>query len=122
MNAHINYDLPLALVATCTELNTEPAAGTHHADTSRSTRCLDAAEQSVRRDFLPSGLVEVDHHVGGVATIVANWSINSARDAAWDTPLRYGMSATGTWRPARQPAQRCPLTTSVERLTAGSSE
>src|SRR5262245_4527593 len=32
MNAHINHDLPLALVATCTALATSPDAGAHFAD------------------------------------------------------------------------------------------
>ena len=32
MNAHINHDLPLAMVSTCTALATSPDAGSHFAD------------------------------------------------------------------------------------------
>lgn len=32
MNAHINHDLPLAMVSTCTTLGTTPEAGPHFAD------------------------------------------------------------------------------------------
>src|SRR5262252_8251736 len=31
MNAHINHDLPMAVVTTCAKLGTEPAAGPHFA-------------------------------------------------------------------------------------------
>ena len=30
MNTHINHDLPLAVVATCAALGTEPSAGAHY--------------------------------------------------------------------------------------------
>ncbi|HBW19394.1 MAG TPA: hypothetical protein DEH11_10470, partial [Actinobacteria bacterium] len=51
MNAHINHDLPLAVVSTCTELATAPAAGAHLADYQKVDQLLDAAEQSVRQSF-----------------------------------------------------------------------
>lgn len=87
MNAHINHDLPLAVVATCTALGTEPAAGSHHQDYQRIDELLDAAEQSVRQSFEPADVVTVDRHVAAVTNVIANWSINSARDVAWDTAL-----------------------------------
>src|SRR5262249_13857022 len=47
MNAHINHDLPLAVVATCAALGTSPEAGAHLADYQKVDQLLDAAEQSV---------------------------------------------------------------------------
>ena len=51
MNAHINHDLPLAMVTTCTALATSPDAGSHFADYQKVDQLLDAAEQSIRQSF-----------------------------------------------------------------------
>lgn len=87
MNAHINHDLPLAVVQTCTQLATAPADGSHHADYQQVDVLLDAAEQSIRQSFESRPELAVDHHLQAVATLVCNWSMNSARDVAWDMAL-----------------------------------
>lgn len=87
MNAHINHDLPLAVVETCTELATAPAAGSHHSDYQKVDVLLDAAGQSIRQGFENRPEVAVDHHLQAVANLMCNWSMNSARDAAWDMSL-----------------------------------
>jgi Family of unknown function (DUF5995) len=87
MNAHINHDLPLAVTATCAALGTEPAAGTHLADYQKVDRLLDAAEQAIRQSFESAPELAVDHHLQAVCNLVGCWSINSARDAAWDNCL-----------------------------------
>jgi len=87
MNAHINHDLPLAVVATCADLATAPTDGSHHDDYQKVDALLDASEQSVRESFEPPDVVVVDQHVATVANIIDNWSINAARDVAWDTAV-----------------------------------
>ncbi|HUK69125.1 MAG TPA: DUF5995 family protein [Streptosporangiaceae bacterium] len=87
MNAHINHDLPLAVVSTCADLATSPAAGTHLADYQKVDRLLDAAEQSVRQSFESGPELAVDRHLQAVGNLVANWTINSARDLAWKNSL-----------------------------------
>ena len=87
MNAHINHDLPLALVATCTALATSPDAGAHYADYQKVDQLLDAAEQSVRESFESAPELAVDHHLSAVNNLVASWTINSARDLAWNNCL-----------------------------------
>jgi hypothetical protein len=87
MNAHINHDLPLAVVTTCRQLGTFPTDGSHHADYQKVDGLLDAAEQSVRESFEPADVRGVDRHVGAVLNLVADWDITSARDVAWDTAL-----------------------------------
>jgi hypothetical protein len=87
MNAHINHDLPIALVRTCTELGTAPADGSHHEDYQKVDALLDAAEQSVRQSFEAGAALREDRHAQEVLDLVGNWSINSARDVAWDTAL-----------------------------------
>jgi len=87
MNAHINHDLPLAVVATCAALATAPEAGAHFADYQKVDQLLDAAEQSVRQSFESAPELAVDHHLGAVSNLLANWTINSARDLAWNNSL-----------------------------------
>ena len=87
MNAHINHDLPLAVVATCAALGTSPEAGAHLADYQKVDQLLDAAEQSVRQSFESAAELAVDRHLAAVNDLLANWTINSARDLAWTNSL-----------------------------------
>lgn len=87
MNAHINHDLPIAVVTTCTQLGTAPDDGAHHADYQKVDALLDASEQSIRESFEPTDVRDADHHVAAVANLVSNWSISEARDVAWDTAV-----------------------------------
>lgn len=87
MNAHINDDLPLAVVEACAELGVDPTDGPRHTDYQKVDALLDAAEQSVRESFEPPGVRDVDRHVAAVVNLVANWSITAARDTAWDTAV-----------------------------------
>jgi hypothetical protein len=87
MNAHINHDLPLALVSTCTALATGPEAGSHLADYQKVDQLLDAAEQSIRQSFETAAELAADRDLRAVADLIANWTINSARDLAWNNCL-----------------------------------
>jgi hypothetical protein len=87
MNAHINHDLPIALTQACADLGTAPDEGSLHADYQKVDALLDAAEQSVRQSFESSVVAAGDRHAQAVLDLVGNWSINSARDVAWDTSL-----------------------------------
>ncbi len=87
MNAHINHDLPMAVVSTCADLATSPAAGTHLADYQKVDQLLDAAEQSVRQSFESAPELAVDQHLQAVSNLVGSWTINSARDLAWQNSL-----------------------------------
>jgi hypothetical protein len=91
MNAHINHDLPLAVVQTCTQLASAPDEGSHYDDYQKVDALLDAAEQSVRQSFESSLTLQADRSAQAVLDLVGNWSINAARDVAWDTAL-------GLWR------------------------
>lgn len=83
MNAHINYDLAHAVVATCREFDVEPDDGTIHDDYERINELLAAAEREVRRSFLSDLGHAVDDHVGPVVHLISAFSIDKARDAAW---------------------------------------
>ena len=111
MNAHINHDLPLAVVATCAELDTSPTAGTHHEDYQQIDQLLDASEQSVRESFEPAALRSGDRHVAAVTNLVCDWSINDARDIAWNT-------AQAIWAVRDQQIATRLLTDSLARIVA----
>ena len=87
LNAHINHDLPLAVVSTCQALVTAPDADPHYADYQKVDELLDAAEQSIRESFETAAEVAVDRHMAAVADLIGNWSINDARDLAWTNSL-----------------------------------
>ena len=87
MNAHINHDLPVAMVSTCTALATAPDADPHFADYQKVDQLLDAAEQSIRQSFESAPELAVDRHLSAVDSLIANWTINSARDLAWTNCL-----------------------------------
>ena len=87
MNAHINHDLPLAVVSTCEALATAPEDGPHFADYQKVDQLLDAAEQSVRQSFETAAEQAADRHLAAVADLIGNWSINDARDLAWTNSL-----------------------------------
>jgi hypothetical protein len=111
MNAHINHDLPLAVTGTCAALATSPAAGTHLADYQKVDRLLDAAEQSVRQSFESAPEVAVDRHLQAVCNLVGSWSINSARDVAWNNSLLL-------WDVRENPVARDLLCDSLAATTA----
>ncbi|HUD36916.1 MAG TPA: DUF5995 family protein [Streptosporangiaceae bacterium] len=83
MNAHINHDLPIAVVQTCQELGTTPTSDAHLSDYQKIDRLLDAIEQSVRQSFENAAERAVDRHIQAVCNLIACWSITSARDVAW---------------------------------------
>jgi hypothetical protein len=116
MNAHINHDLPLAMVSTCTALATSPDAGAHSADYQKVDQLLDAAEQSVRQSFESAPELAVDRHLSAVATLIGNWTINSARTWPGPTACCCGRSAiTGSpaasswiaWPPRQRSQAAC---------------
>src|SRR5260370_35897560 len=75
------------MVSTCTALATSPGAGPHSADYQKVDQLLDAAEQSIRQSFESAPELAVDRHLGAVATLRGNWTINSPRDLAWTNCL-----------------------------------
>ena len=84
MNAHINHDLPVAVVTTCRQLGLTPDSPGVEADYRRVNELLAAVQEEVRRSFLDGIALAVDEkYAGPVANLVSGWSITRARDAAW---------------------------------------
>ncbi len=83
MNAHIENDLPLALVETCRARHTSPASAAVRRDYEAVNDVLAAVESGIRRSFLTSIGKRVDKDVGPVVHLVSAWNIDKARDLAW---------------------------------------
>ena len=91
MNAHINRDLPVALVATCRELGIELRDGSpEHADFVRVNVLLASVEARVKRSYLTGWLSVADrlvHRFHRIDDVVAMWDVERARAAAWTNGL-----------------------------------
>jgi hypothetical protein len=87
MNAHINRDLPVALVSTCRELGLDLGEGSReHADFVRVNVLLAQVERQVKSAYLTGWLAWVDrlvHRFHRLDDVVAMWDVDRARDAAW---------------------------------------
>jgi Family of unknown function (DUF5995) len=87
MNAHINRDLPVALVSTCRELGVALEEGSpQHHDFETVNTLLASTETQVKQQYVTGWLRAVDrlvHRVDRLDDIVAMWDVGRARDAAW---------------------------------------
>jgi Family of unknown function (DUF5995) len=84
MNAHINHDLGLALVAALREQGLRPTRDSaQHRDYLLINELLERVEERVKERFA-KGLVGVaDEALGRLDDVAAMWSVARARDAAW---------------------------------------
>lgn len=85
INAHINHDLPSAIVATCRAMNTVPQHGTpQYADYSSLNAPLDGlvtlAKQTLHVRLLGDPLPPISH----LENTIAAWGTSAAREQAWN--------------------------------------
>lgn len=84
MNAHINRDLPPALVATFKNLGGRPSrAVKRRRDFDRVNEILVTVEDEVKPEFSRGLVGAVDLAAGDLDDLAAMWSVRSARAAAW---------------------------------------
>ena len=84
MNAHINYDLPLALGTVARERGVDLLrARRQHADFLAVNGLLARTEAKVKRWFATGFAGIVDEALGDADDRVAMWDVGRARDAAW---------------------------------------
>ena len=84
MNAHINHDLPVALVQTDQEQSVQPRRGTtEHRDFEYVNSILKAVEEKVK-SYVATGIVgEIDQDLGQIDDIIAMWDVRKASETAW---------------------------------------
>jgi hypothetical protein len=84
VNAHINRDLPIALVTTFVALGSEPDRdGARFADYVRINLILEAVQADAKSWLLPGALGPIDTALGTTDDVLQIWSLSRARDAAW---------------------------------------
>jgi len=83
INAHIEHDLPLAVVRTCEARGKRPTSEGVRSDYEKVNDLLTDVEGEIRRSFLTELGQHVDDHLTPVAHLVASWNIDKARDVAW---------------------------------------
>lgn len=83
MNAHIEHDLPLAVVDTCRSRGVSPSRTSVREDYEAVNDLLAAVESDIRRSFLTEIGQRVDEEVGPLVHLVSAWNIDKARDLAW---------------------------------------
>jgi hypothetical protein len=91
MNAHINRDLPVALVATCRELGIDLRDGSpEQGDFERVNGLLAGVEARVKRSYVTGWLSIADrlvHRFHRIDDVIAMWDVERARAAAWTNGL-----------------------------------
>jgi hypothetical protein len=113
MSAHINRDLPVALVATCSELGIGLGQGSpQHHDFEHVNDVLAAVESEVKAQYLTGFLRRVDrliHRIDRIDDVVAMWNVGRARDAAW-------ANAEALWALRDQPDLQAGYLVALDRM------
>lgn len=105
MNAHINHDLALALLATDAELNVIPAPDSpEFADYQSVNDLLKTVMPSVLTMLATDTLGVLAEDTGKIGRLLAFWDICSARNLAWDF-ANHLRDLTGLTRDAAISAQ-----------------
>jgi hypothetical protein len=85
MNAHINHDLSLALLATDQQMDLVPgAASAQHMDYEAVNGLLNRVMPSALQMLAAGVLGELAQDTGKIGRILAFWDICRARDLAWE--------------------------------------
>jgi hypothetical protein len=114
MNAHINHDLPFAIVATCKDRNTVPQHGTpqykdYTAINTTLDGLIDASKKTLNVRLLGDPLPVVSH----LEDLTAAWNLADFREGAWQ-------NAETIWRDSTLAVDI--LEGTIETVTAAASE
>ncbi len=84
MNAHINRDLPVAIVQLYQAAGGTPdRSDPHYADYEKVNGILETVETQVKQEFTTGIIGMADATAGPLDDVLAMWSVRAARDAAW---------------------------------------
>ena len=84
INAHINHDLPQAIVATCEDTATVPLHGTpQYADYTALNATLDSLIETAKQTLLVDLLGNALPAVSALEDMLAAWNVQAAREQAW---------------------------------------
>lgn len=108
VNAHINYDLPFALIATWEQLACEPCEGPQHQDYLLINEVFFDAIPTLRRGYLENWQLFFDHLNGKLDDWYQNLLVEVTRDLAW-------RSAERIWALRREPVAFARARASLDR-------
>jgi hypothetical protein len=118
MNAHINRDLPVALVTASEALRVELSeTSPEHGDFERINAVLSQVEVHIKRGYLTGWLARVDrvvHRVRRIDDVIAMWDVARARDAAWT-------NGQALWALRDQPTLASQFLLTLDRMTGFAS-
>ncbi len=85
INAHINHDLPAAIVANCQVTDTIPQhGGTQYNDYTGLNATLDSLIQTAKKELHVRLLGDPLPPVTHLENTLAAWSVTAARESAWN--------------------------------------
>jgi hypothetical protein len=116
MNAHINHDLPQAIVATCKSTGIPAQHGTtQFNDYAALNATLDSLIDSARKTLRVRLLGDALPPVSALDDTLAAWSVTAAREAAWN-------NAELLWHLADAPPIASAFLDTLDGLTAVASK
>jgi hypothetical protein len=84
LNAHTNHDVPIGLVHACRSTGIAPTSDSpQHRDYMKMTALLRRTADDVKKWLVTGALEQLDRTFGDVDDVVAIWSLQRARQAAW---------------------------------------
>ena len=111
INAHINHDLPEAIVATCRITNTTPVHnGAHYNEYSALNSTLDGIIESAKRTLHVRLLGGALPAISQMEDTIAAWSVSAARESAWQ-------NAEHLWQLCTIPSLEPSFMTMLDGLT-----
>ena len=92
-NAHINHDLPLALVQTGKDLQIPPDRNSpEYSDFDKVNSILNEVMPEILKDLATGIIGEVAQDTGTIGRLLAMWSMKTARETAWtNAELLWGL-------------------------------
>lgn len=110
MNAHVNRDLPVALVQTCEGRNIElRRRSPQRRDFKKIDGLLTQVEERVKAELVTDALRDFDVALGEIDDVLAMWNLARARDAAW-------ANAETLWALRAAPQLRADFLRALDRM------
>jgi hypothetical protein len=111
INAHINHDLPEAIVTTCEARSTVPEhESSQFTDYTSLNTTLDSIIESARQALHVRLLGEEIPHASRLEDLVAAWGVSAAREAAWN-------NAEALWQLRKVPPRDLRFMDTIDGLT-----
>jgi hypothetical protein len=111
LNAHVGAELPVGLSDVAQEMGIDLAdAGPEHRDWTRVNDTIAAVEPKAKHYLLTGAVKELDRVFGNLDDLAATWSVEAAREAAWE-------QGRAVWGLRDLPTVRDPYVATLVRST-----